>query len=638
MLAHIFPKDARLNERTIAMKIRSLLLTLLIAIILSCFCTANADEEMTFQDYTFILNENNEAVITGYTGTKQYLFIPEVLDSYSVTAIDDFAFADNQNLIYARIPLTVSKIGINPFKNCQNLYRIYVSPRHETFSTIDGILYRKDNKKLISFPIWSWYGYQLPEGLKTIGAYAFCGDCELETIYLPDSLVKIEASAFENCTVLTDVRFDSNIKEIGESAFKGCKALTTISFPGKLKTISANCMMNCTELVNVTLPANVNTIEGNAFYGCEKLEKIAMPNSITTIGDYAFCKCNSLKQLNLPISLVEIGSHAFEKCSSLETIQLPGALEKLGSSSFAGCSNLLEITMNCKIMSLEDNTFNGCKKLQTIVVPSGVRTIGSRVFSGCEKLDSVSLPDGLKTIGMYAFDGCFKINYIYLPSSVSSIATSAFSNIWAYLVVEKDSYAEKFAINNSEDYFFLDSFDWLTQNNYTDDQIVVFGKFEQDNDPANGKENIEWIVLDEDDGAYLLISKNILTGLPYNMSDTTFASKTLDDWLKNEFCTLAFTGEELSQIIPESISLLSLTDATKYFSSNQERACQATAYAIEKGVSVNDSGNCTWWLSTDGTCVECKMCVLNAGGTLKSGKLTNTVLGVRPALWVTFSD
>ena len=46
--------------------------------------------------------------------------------------------------------------------------------------------------------------------------------------------------------------------------------------------------------------------------------------------------------------------------------------------------------------------------------------------------------------------------------------------------------------------------------------ILAFGKYEQDNNPDNGPEEIEWIVLEEQDGNLLLLSRYGLDAVPYN--------------------------------------------------------------------------------------------------------------------------
>ncbi len=60
--------------------------------------------------------------------------------------------------------------------------------------------------------------------------------------------------------------------------------------------------------------------------------------------------------------------------------------------------------------------------------------------------------------------------------------------------------------------------------------IVTFGHYEQDNDTTNGKEPIEWRVLDKnDEGQYLIISEKVLDVQPYNTTNLfiTFEKSTI---------------------------------------------------------------------------------------------------------------
>ena len=45
---------------------------------------------------------------------------------------------------------------------------------------------------------------------------------------------------------------------------------------------------------------------------------------------------------------------------------------------------------------------------------------------------------------------------------------------------------------------------------------ITFGLYEQDNDLSNGKENIEWLILELKDEKALVISKYALDSKPYN--------------------------------------------------------------------------------------------------------------------------
>lgn len=44
-------------------------------------------------------------------------------------------------------------------------------------------------------------------------------------------------------------------------------------------------------------------------------------------------------------------------------------------------------------------------------------------------------------------------------------------------------------------------------------EYVTFGHYEQDNDESNGKEDIEWLVLEKEDDKVLVISKYVLNAI-----------------------------------------------------------------------------------------------------------------------------
>jgi hypothetical protein len=80
---------------------------------------------------------------------------------------------------------------------------------------------------------------------------------------------------------------------------------------------------------------------------------------------------------------------------------------------------------------------------------------------------------------------------------------------------------------------------------------VSFGHWEQDNNPDNGPEPIEWIVLDKIDGRLLLISSSCLAGMAYHMepfTPVTWETCSLREWLNSIFLSSAFTEEEQAWI------------------------------------------------------------------------------------------
>ena len=194
---------------------------------------------------------------------------------------------------------------------------------------------------------------------------------------------------------------------------------------------------------------------------------------------------------------------------------------------------------------------------------------------------------------------------------------------------------------------------------------VWFGNYWQEDTNGDGradqkdeKKPIRWRVLSvKGDDAFLLADQN-LDCQKYNESwtDVTWETCTLRRWLNGTFMSAAFSDEEKSMIstvmvyadknsdystdpgntTQDQIFLLSITKANKYFSSNSERQCKATAYAEAQGVYVNDdNGNCWWWLRSPGNAQISAALVSNDGDVCGVGLYVNlSNIAVRPALWI----
>ncbi len=186
---------------------------------------------------------------------------------------------------------------------------------------------------------------------------------------------------------------------------------------------------------------------------------------------------------------------------------------------------------------------------------------------------------------------------------------------------------------------------------------ITFGRYEQDNNTSNGKEDIEWLVLDKKDGKALVISKYALDCQPYNTSytDVTWETCSLRKWLNGTFLSTAFSENEKEMIPTVTVSadknpeystnpgnatqdkvfLLSITEVNKYFSSDSARRCKATAYADALGAYVAGNGNCWWWLRSPGH-LQGTAAYVNYGGNVygDGNGVNRSDSAVRPALWI----
>ena len=182
----------------------------------------------------------------------------------SVTVIGDNAFEKCIGLTSIIIPENVITIGMGAFWFCQNLAEFIVSGQNRNYSTIDGVLFNKDQRILIAYPNAKSSVYTIPEGVSTIGTLAFSG-CDL-----------------------TDVTIASSVTTIEELAF------------------------HYTRLRNVMIPDRVTTIGNSVFLSCHELKKVTIPRSDISLGDGVFYDCNALEEIhNLSPVPQSIGEFTF---------------------------------------------------------------------------------------------------------------------------------------------------------------------------------------------------------------------------------------------------------------------------------------------------------------------------------------
>ena len=205
---------------------------------------------------------------------------------------------------------------------------------------------------------------------------------------------------------------------------------------------------------------------------------------------------------------------------------------------------------------------------------------------------------------------------------------------------------------------------WNKIKNIKVGDTYTFGAYEQDNSTSNGKEAIEWTVLDKDGMSLLLISKQALDCQQYNTSytDVTWESCSLRKWMNGTFLNKAFNAEEQAQIQNTTVSadknpeyntnpgnattdkvfLLSINEVEKYFNSDEARKCAPTAYAKAQGAYTSDSyktasgaATCWWWLRSPGY-LQDNAAYVRYGGSVRyrGDDVSSGNDAVRPALWI----
>ena len=172
-----------------------------------------------------------------------------------------------------------------------------------------------------------------------------------------------------------------------------------------------------------------------------------------------------------------------------------------------------------------------------------------------------------------------------------------------------------------------------------DGDIFYFGSYEQDNNKANGKEPIGWIVID-DGSSYLLISQYGLDCYPFNRRENwVWECSDILEWLNTSFLDSAFTEHEQSRLGSwhdgmgdfkhYEVSLLSAEEVETLLS-DQEVIGENTAYVRAQNGTVE--GSAWWWTRTDRNYISKGSAESVLQGNLTRAKMNADMIAVRPLI------
>ena len=351
-----------------------------------------------------------------------------------VKNIGEYAFEGCTALTSITIPNSVDYIGKDAFLHCISLTSINVDTENQCYKSIDGVLFSKDGKTLLQFPIGKREAnYAIPNSVESIGSNAFSGCTGLTSIVIPDSVKNIRGYTFSGCTGLASIVIPDSVTEIGWKAFSGCTGLTSVSIGNGVKEIGKEAFSGCTGLTSIVIPDsdNVTEIYDSAFANCTGLTSVTIGSA--TIGDNVFANCTGLEEVILGNHVERIGYR-----KSCRPCQYSGKMARIyyksfedkrnRGNAFRGCTSLTSINADTEnqcyksidgvLFSKDGKTllqFPRGKKETDYTIPNSVGSIGSSAFAGCTGLTSITIPDSVTSIGRSAFAGCTSLKEVTIP-------------------------------------------------------------------------------------------------------------------------------------------------------------------------------------------------------------------------------
>ncbi|MGI6496892.1 MAG: leucine-rich repeat protein [Kiritimatiellia bacterium] len=232
----------------------------------------------------------------------------------NVTTIGDSAFCNCTALSSVTLPDSVTTIGDGAFYGCTSLTNITVSSANPNYSSLEGVLFNKEQTTLIFCPRGKTGAYTIPDSVTAIGGSAFSGCTSLTSVAICSGVTNISDYAFSRCTSMASVTIPDSVTTIGDCAFYYCTSLAGVTIPNSVTNIGSSAFWNCTSLADVTIPDSITTIGYDAFSGCTSLTSVTIPGSVTTIGNYAFRNCTSLTSVFFAGNAPTHGYWVFDSC------------------------------------------------------------------------------------------------------------------------------------------------------------------------------------------------------------------------------------------------------------------------------------------------------------------------------------
>jgi len=392
---------------------------MLLSIIVVAPITVNAseDDELTYGDFQYKIEDDNSCTITDYDGMASSLSIPSAINGHTVKQIDTGALSDNGIITSVTIPNGVTTIGFSAFNGCIKLEKIKFS------SNLDTVCENAFNNT-------KWFNNQ-SNGLVYVGkvAYKYKGDMPRNTkITVKSDTVSISESAFKDCANLTAILIPSSVKHIDKYAFYNCQGLTKLNFNDGIERIENDAFGSCEKLTSVNFSETLKSIGAFAFVECKKLSEITIPQSVTSVGEYAFSGCENLASVTVSDDLPYVGGRAFEKTKWLNS--QPDGVVYIGKSAYGYKGDMpknTELSLKSGITNISGYAFYEEKNLTSVKIPETVNRIGNWAFLDCEGLKNVNIPDGVKRIESWTFSNCSSLTNITVPDSVTVLDGLAFS-------------------------------------------------------------------------------------------------------------------------------------------------------------------------------------------------------------------
>ena len=323
------------------------------------------------------LNKNLQYIGNGaFAGTN----LKKIKLTEKVSYIGNRVFAGCRKLKTVSIPASVKGLNPGALGDCVNLTAINVSAGNKNYSSAAGVLFDKNKKTLLQYPInKKGSAYTVPSSVDMIRSHAFENNKHLTSVSV--SAEKIHNHAFANMSRLKRVVIGNGVKNIAERAFAFNDSLSTVEMADSVNVI-ARAAFEDSAIRSIRIPSGIDKLSGDAFDGCTRLaafegsssgkypviDGVLYENGGKTLREYPRRKPGSTFTVPSQVTRVKYG--AFRGVKKLKKLYFESSIKDLASSSIVNCPVLKEIVFaeGTKLNS-GWSAVSDCDRLAVIVGP-----------------------------------------------------------------------------------------------------------------------------------------------------------------------------------------------------------------------------------------------------------------------------
>lgn len=280
--------------------------------------------------------------------TRGCIGVSKVTIPNTVTEIRRGAFVYTKRIQSISISSSVNKIADDVFSG-NNCLKFTVDSNNKYFQAINGDLYSKDGKTLVSATGSSMT--KIPSFVEVIGGDAFCGNNHIVDITIPATVKKISYAAFASCKNLRNVIIEGNgLTTVESRAFQTTK-LISLNIPASVTSFSYDAF-DWAEIILVICPDGEIS---QKLTGSDEIQNLLVDTSGTLTGR-TFTKkptCESDGELKVNFSTGSSKTYTVPKSNLYHDY-------KVDAIKSEACANDGSITYRCTVCNshrTEDTTY-----------------------------------------------------------------------------------------------------------------------------------------------------------------------------------------------------------------------------------------------------------------------------------------